>query len=768
MRGTAGELAARYAAAEPRGEVVLVIGGAPARSGVRPRPRSTPCGGWSRRARKPRAGGGGRGGADGRAGERAVQGRRRALTRRHRRSASRGLGGRVLRCGRPTTSTQRVPTFRRPRCCVDGRRRRRDLRALQRLCTSSAPIARTSGRPAARSPPTVPARARHLAPDRSVPSRLAVTSVLAVVLLPLAVPSAALAERWLRPVPGEVARTFALRPRRAVRAPARIAASISPRAPGTAVRVGVRRPRRPRRPRSPGGARRQRALRRAPRHAPAAGGRSRVRAGARGRARARRSATLAAGHGGLHLGVRAERRPVRLRRPDDAAARRAERPLAPVAARPRRGRPRAIRPPPRPGPPRRRAPARPLSAPVAPPHVGRSGGGAVAAGRCGRAWRSWRRGAAGSGSVAARRRRRAGAVRRALRTPSPRCADCVAARPRIARSGAARRARQGTAARRARRSPAPRGARRSRTRGSNTTSAPPRHAAARRAAHPAAPLASDARHGLLRHDAHLLRQRGAAPGPRVHDDRRPTSSRGTIASAARTCSSSPAPTSTASRSRRSPSARAISPKELADRNAQRFLDADAADQRVQRLLHPHLRPAPQGAASRRSCSASTTTGTSTRACTRAGTAPGARTSRPRPRSRRATPARSTTSRSTASSEENWFFRLSTFEEPLERLYAEQPRLGGAAHPLQRGARVHQRRAPRRLAVAARSSPGASTVPWDPDHVFYVWFDALLNYYTALCFARDGEDLTDRVLAGEPTTSSARTSSSSTRSSGRRC
>ena len=34
------------------------------------------------------------------------------------------------------------------------------------------------------------------------------------------------------------------------------------------------------------------------------------------------------------------------------------------------------------------------------------------------------------------------------------------------------------------------------------------------------------------------------------------------------------------------------------------------------------------------------------------------------------------------------------------------------------------------------------VPWDPDHVFYVWFDALLNYYTALSFAREGEDLTD--------------------------
>jgi methionyl-tRNA synthetase len=35
------------------------------------------------------------------------------------------------------------------------------------------------------------------------------------------------------------------------------------------------------------------------------------------------------------------------------------------------------------------------------------------------------------------------------------------------------------------------------------------------------------------------------------------------------------------------------------------------------------------------------------------------------------------------------------------------------------------------------------VPWAPDHVFYVWFDALLNYYTALSFARDGEDLTGR-------------------------
>ena len=66
-----------------------------------------------------------------------------------------------------------------------------------------------------------------------------------------------------------------------------------------------------------------------------------------------------------------------------------------------------------------------------------------------------------------------------------------------------------------------------------------------------------------------------------------------------------------------------------------------------------------------------------------------------------------------------------------------------APPLQRGAQLHQERA----ATTSRSSRAkiswGVTVPWDPEHVFYVWFDALLNYYTALGFARDGEDLTER-------------------------
>ncbi|HEY2159748.1 MAG TPA: methionine--tRNA ligase [Solirubrobacteraceae bacterium] len=96
---------------------------------------------------------------------------------------------------------------------------------------------------------------------------------------------------------------------------------------------------------------------------------------------------------------------------------------------------------------------------------------------------------------------------------------------------------------------------------------------------------------------------------------------------------------------------------------------------------------------------------------------------------------------TRESEENWFFRLSTFQEPLERLYAEQPdfvmpqrHYNEALSFITSGLQdVSLSRAHLRWGV---------TVPWDPTHVFYVWFDALLNYYTALSYAHPGEDLTD--------------------------
>jgi methionyl-tRNA synthetase len=96
------------------------------------------------------------------------------------------------------------------------------------------------------------------------------------------------------------------------------------------------------------------------------------------------------------------------------------------------------------------------------------------------------------------------------------------------------------------------------------------------------------------------------------------------------------------------------------------------------------------------------------------------------------------------SEENWFFRLSTFQEPLERLYAEnaefvRPKVRyNEAHAFIKGGLQDVS-----LSRSKRNLTWGVEVPWDTDHVFYVWFDALLNYYTALSFAREGEDLTDR-------------------------
>ena len=92
-------------------------------------------------------------------------------------------------------------------------------------------------------------------------------------------------------------------------------------------------------------------------------------------------------------------------------------------------------------------------------------------------------------------------------------------------------------------------------------------------------------------------------------------------------------------------------------------------------------------------------------------------------------------------EDNWFFRLSAFQEPLERLYAER-----ADFVLPR-VRYNEARSfitggLQDISLSRAKLSWGVEVPWDPQHVFYVWFDALLNYVTALSFARDGEDLTD--------------------------
>jgi methionyl-tRNA synthetase len=93
-------------------------------------------------------------------------------------------------------------------------------------------------------------------------------------------------------------------------------------------------------------------------------------------------------------------------------------------------------------------------------------------------------------------------------------------------------------------------------------------------------------------------------------------------------------------------------------------------------------------------------------------------------------------------EENYFFRLSAFQEPLERLYAERPDLVLPKHR-RNEALAFIRQGLVDISLTRSRLTWGVPVPWDEGHVFYVWFDALLNYYTALTYARPGQDLTAR-------------------------
>jgi methionyl-tRNA synthetase len=91
-------------------------------------------------------------------------------------------------------------------------------------------------------------------------------------------------------------------------------------------------------------------------------------------------------------------------------------------------------------------------------------------------------------------------------------------------------------------------------------------------------------------------------------------------------------------------------------------------------------------------------------------------------------------------EDNYFFALSKFQEPLERLYAEHPdfvmppaRFNEAYAFIKQGLQD--------VSLSRARLTWGVPVPWDHSQVFYVWFDALLNYVTALSYARDGRDLT---------------------------
>ncbi|HZQ17943.1 MAG TPA: methionine--tRNA ligase [Terriglobales bacterium] len=81
-------------------------------------------------------------------------------------------------------------------------------------------------------------------------------------------------------------------------------------------------------------------------------------------------------------------------------------------------------------------------------------------------------------------------------------------------------------------------------------------------------------------------------------------------------------------------------------------------------------------------------------------------------------------------EENYFFKLSAFAEPLIELYTSQPDF---IRPETRRNEViaFVRSGLRDLSISRSTFSWGIPVPDDPKHVIYVWLDALANYMTAL-------------------------------------
>jgi methionyl-tRNA synthetase len=93
-------------------------------------------------------------------------------------------------------------------------------------------------------------------------------------------------------------------------------------------------------------------------------------------------------------------------------------------------------------------------------------------------------------------------------------------------------------------------------------------------------------------------------------------------------------------------------------------------------------------------------------------------------------------------EENYFFRLSRFQDRLLDWYAAHP---GAIVPEFRGNEALGliRGGLRDFSVSRTSLDWGIRLPWDERHVAYVWFDALTNYLSATGFGDDSVDYTER-------------------------
>ena len=89
----------------------------------------------------------------------------------------------------------------------------------------------------------------------------------------------------------------------------------------------------------------------------------------------------------------------------------------------------------------------------------------------------------------------------------------------------------------------------------------------------------------------------------------------------------------------------------------------------------------------------------------------------------------------ASGEENWFFKLSEFQDRLLAFYDEHPDF---IRPVTRRNEIVSfvKGGLNDLSISRSSFDWGIPVPWDEGHVFYVWADALIAYLTGIGYGDD--------------------------------
>ena len=90
-------------------------------------------------------------------------------------------------------------------------------------------------------------------------------------------------------------------------------------------------------------------------------------------------------------------------------------------------------------------------------------------------------------------------------------------------------------------------------------------------------------------------------------------------------------------------------------------------------------------------------------------------------------------------ERNWFFRLSAYQDRLLALYDERPDFVLPAFRANE-ARSFISGGLRDFSISRAGQTWGVPIPWDAEQVAYVWADALVNYVSALTYARPSEDL----------------------------